>query len=427
MFDALLAKWMTAYNSIMKSPSTTNSTSTQPSQTHAVDIQSLSSTSTAPAATTAGWTVTSQSGGDESIDLAQKLEDMLNRTVTRPILSDVIYRPIIAAIVLASTFALWKKIRSPNGTSKISWRDALGLALIGSCVSMKWMLEAIALTAAYVAWSSLADRSWNSTGKLPDFEAFLASLRLAGTTTTTNATMNPSPSDDDSATAPPGEATPTSSTSPAPPTPESAILSQFEAQLGLPERKPSEECVVCWTSDEDPLRLPCLHLVCSDCLTRLRDSQRSTCPYCSTPLFKLKNNKNLLHQLAVATSAAHLAICLTEAALKIVVHRQYFGALFMLSFNLPSALLGLYAQYQVAVRWDRGVTASASESLLLQCGVSLFMAHASYGRVPDVDWANFFDGKWRRWRTDEWDVVRRVVCWAVPGLAGQVVRCPVAF
>ena len=241
MFDALLAQWMTAYNSFMKSPSTTNSTTTQPSQTHAVDVQSLSSSSTASAATTAGWTVTSQSGGDESIDLAQKLEDMLNRTVTRPILSDVLYRPIIAAIVLASTFALWKKIRSPNGTSKISWRDALGLALIGSCVSMKWMLEAIALTAAYVAWSALADRSWNSTGKLPDFEAFLASLRLAGHATTTNATMSSSPSDDDSATVPPGEATPTSLTSPASPTPESAILSQFEAQLGLPERRPSEE------------------------------------------------------------------------------------------------------------------------------------------------------------------------------------------
>lgn len=412
MFDTL-AQWMAAYNSIMN-PS--NSKDIQSSQTHVVDIQSLSSTSTASAATTSGWTVTPQWGGDGSNDFAKQLQDILNRTVTRPILSDVLYRPIIAAIVLASTLALWKKIRSPNGTSKLSWRDALGLALVGSCVSMKWMLEAVALTAAYVAWSCLADRSWNSTGKLPDFETFLAGLRLAGTTTTTDAAMNSSPSDDDGATAPP------TSSPPAAPTPESAILSQFEAQLGLPERKPAEECVVCWTSDENPLRLPCSHLVCSDCLTRLRDSQRSTCPYCSTPLFTLKNNKHLLHQLAVATSAAHLAICLTEAALK-VAHRQYFGALLMLSFNLPSALSALYAQYRIAAQWDQGVAASAADSLMLQCGVSLFMAHASYGRVPDVDWANFFDGKWERYRTDEWAFAREVMCWVAPGLAGRVVNC----
>jgi hypothetical protein len=427
MFDALLAQWMAAYNSIMTSSSSGNLTGIQASQTHVVDIQELSSTSTASAAATSGWTVTSQWGGDGSNDFAKKLQDILNRTVTRPILGDVLYHPIITAIVVASTFALWKKVRSRTGGSTISWRDALGLALIGGCVRSKWMLEAIALTAAYVAWSLLADRPRNPTGKMPDFQTFLASLRPASAPTTLVATTNSSPSTDDSPPTPLSEAIPTPSTSPAAPSPESAILSQFEAQLGLPERKPEEECVVCWASDEEPLRLPCAHLVCSDCLKRLQDSQRSTCPYCSTPIFApKKTNKHLLHQLAVAASAAHLATCLTEAALKIA-HRQYFGALLMLSFNLPSAVSALHAQHRIAVQWDQGVNSSAADSLMLQCGISLFMVHASYGRVPDVDWANFFDGKWERYRTDEWAVIRRVLCWAAPGLAGRVVNCPATF
>ena len=464
MLDALLAQWSAVYDSIMNfsnsnstssnssnNSNNSNSTSSRTLPTYSIDFGNSSSESAASAFNISGWTVTSMSGGNGTDAFAKHLQDILNRTVTRPILSDVIYHPIIAVIVLASTFALWRKIRSPTGTSALSWRDALGLALIGSCVAGKWMLEAIALTAAYVAWSSLIDRSWNKTGKLPDFDAFLASLHPAATpTATSNAATesalltddNPPTTASDSTTEssptissnPPSSSSETTTTTSPPtslsppaaaPSPESATLSRFEAQLGLPERKPEEECVVCWTSDESPLRLPCSHQVCSDCLTRLRDASRYTCPYCSTALFEPPNktNRNLLYQLAVASSGAHLAICLTEAALK-VAHRRYFGAAFMLLFNLPSAFFALRSQSTIRARGEEEFFAEVTEgSLGVQLGMSLYLAYSGYGRIPLVDWAAFRDGEWRRFHHDEWAVARGFMCWLAPGMAERVVNC----
>jgi len=429
MLDALLAQLNSIYKSIMKSPGSDNLTTLPASETQIV-YMSLPSTpaSTTAAATTTGWTVTPVSGGDGTDSVAKSLQDILNRMTTRPILSDVLYRPILAAITLAVTFAIQRKVRSPTGITAVSWKDALGLVLIGACVLKKWILEAIALTAAYVAWSSLADRPWNAAGKTPEFEEFLATLRPAATSTTGDATTEPSPPPDASTPDTTSEANKTTSTStslPTSPSPEAASLANFEAQLGLPERKPEEECVVCWTSDEDPLRLPCSHLVCEGCLTRLRDASRYTCPYCSTALFNLRNNnKVLLYQAAVASSAAHLAICLVEAALKIT-QRQYFGALLMLSFNLPSALSALYYQSRIRVQGEEGYFASATEgSLGVQAGMSLYLAHASWGRVEDVDLAIFMDGRWERIRTDEFFAVRKMMCWLAPGLAARVVSCP---
>jgi len=421
MLDGLLAQWSSIYNRIMNFSDSNNSISLLASQTQIADL-SLPSTSTT-AATTTGWTVT-KVWGDGDDDMAKSLQDILNRMTSRSILSDVLYRPILAAIIAAVTFAIQRKIRYPIDTAAVSWKDALGVALIGACVHQEWMLEAIVLTAAYVAWSFLADRPLNAGGKTPDFQTFLASLRPAtdnDPTTKTSTEESPSATTNEATTT-----TPTSTDVP-PPTdqsPESATLSQFEAQLGLPEREPEKDCIVCWTSDETPLRLPCSHLVCSSCLYRLRDSSRYTCPYCSTALFNLKSNKKaLLHQAAVAASAAHLAICLVEAALKIA-QRQYFGALSMLSLNLPSALSALYIQSRIRVRGEEEFFSAVTEgSLTFQLVMSLYLAHARYGGVPDVDTAIFLDGKWERYRTDEFFAVRGMMCWLAPGLAARFVTC----
>lgn len=446
MFDTLLARWSALCNSVMNassSNSSSNSTDPKTFPMYHIDFQerpstsNTSNTSNNSATNSSGWTVTT-TGNNTNDDFARYIQNILNSTVTRPILSDLLYQPIVAAIVLASTFALWRKLRSPSGISALSWRDALGLALIGSCVAAKWMLEAVALTAAYVAWSSLADRQWNATSKLPDFDAFLASLPrpAASPTTTSEATVKTPPLDDgiapavtsdpttadDSHSTTTSEATPNTSTStplppPAAPNPESAILSQFEAQLGIPERKPEEECVICWTSDDTPLRLPCSHLVCEGCLARLRDANRYTCPYCSTTLFKPQKNKNkhLLYQLAVASSGAHLAVVVIEAALK-MVHRRYTRAVVMLFFNLPSALFAVQSRSRMRLQGEEEYFAEMTEgSLGVQLGMSVYLAWSSYGRVPERDWAAFRDGEWKRFAYDDWGVMmfERVVGWVV--------------
>ncbi|KAM0691242.1 hypothetical protein Q7P36_010013 [Cladosporium allicinum] len=452
MLDGLLSRWFNGNSTNLTSPDTF--------PMYHIDFESSPSTSNntnyTAATNASGWTVTA-TGNNATDAFARYVQDILNRTVTRPVLSDVLYQPIVAAIVIALTFALSRKTLSSTGAASLSWRDALGLVLIGLCVVKTWILEAVALTAAYVAWSSLAGGQWNATSRLPDFDAFLASLRPATmpttssdaatesspaiddspTVTTSDATTESSPiisdsppattidaapkttlSRDDNSSSPPSEATPIPSTStPATPNPESATLHRFEAQLGLPERKPEEECVICWTSDENPLRLPCSHLVCEGCLARLRDASRYTCPYCSMALFKPQknNNKHLLYQAAVATSGAHLAICLTEAALKIV-HGRYSGAVFLLFYNMPSALFALQSQSKIRLQGEEVYFAEATEtSLGVQLGMSLYLAYSSYGRVPMVDWAAFRDGEWRRMAADDWGFMMfsKVVDWLV--------------
>ena len=454
MLNGLLSRWFNG--------NSTNSTNPDTFPMYHIDFESSPSSSNntnyTAATNASGWTVTA-TGNNATDAFAKYIQDILNRTVTRPILSDVLYQPIVAAIVIALTFALSRKTLSSTGASSLSWRDALGLVLIGSCVVKTWILEAVALTAAYVAWSSLAEGQWNATSRLPGFDAFLASLRPATVPTTSSdastetspatdekhpvatsdATTDSSPITNDSPPAttsdatpetslhvsadsnPPAslsEATPAPSASrPATPNPESATLHRFEAQLGLPERKPEEECVICWTSDENPLRLPCSHLVCEGCLARLRDASRYTCPYCSAALFKPQkyDNKHLLYQAAVACSGAHLAICLTEAALKIV-HGRYSGAVFLLLYNMPSAVFALQSQSRIRVQGEEVYFAEATEtSLWVQLVMSLYLAYSSYGRVPMVDWAAFRDGEWRRMAADDWGFMMfsKVVDWLV--------------
>lgn len=78
-------------------------------------------------------------------------------------------------------------------------------------------------------------------------------------------------------------------------------LPDFEAFLEL-RREPAPatattegerggECIVCWSDDVVPLALPEYeHLVCRDCLMRLKENTLDycLCPYCRRPLFSIQ-------------------------------------------------------------------------------------------------------------------------------------------
>jgi hypothetical protein len=146
MLDALFSQWFNG--------NSTNSTNPDTLPMYHIDFESSPSssnnTSYTAATNASGWTVTA-TGINATDAFARYIQDILNRTVTRPILSDVLYQPIVAAIVVALTFALSRKTLSSTSAASLSWRDALGLVLIGLCVVKTWILEAVALTAAYVA------------------------------------------------------------------------------------------------------------------------------------------------------------------------------------------------------------------------------------------------------------------------------------
>lgn len=280
------------------------------------------------------------------------------------------------------------------------------------------MVAAIGLTGAYVAWSELADGMGDSAAgsgnKLPSFEAFVASLRPA-------ARRESKASNNDSVTAEPR------AVSQASPNSEAATLARFETALGLPEKHPESECVVCWSSDQAPLQLPCSHLVCESCLHRLAEASRFLCPFCRRALYSLHNNKIHLSQAITASAGAQLALALVLATLKIA-GRRYWGAAGTLFFNTVHTGLLLHAQRQAArLRGTdlEGYFASVNVKFMaLSLALSLYNVKANVGSFDEVDWATFIDGVWqRKTNVDEWREVRQVVCWIVPGLAERVLRC----
>lgn len=270
---------------------------------------------------------------------------------------------------------------------------------------------AVGITAGYVAWAVLADRPWNGKGGLPGFEAFVEGLKPVEN----EEEASGSEEAETDATAP--AADPASST-------EAALLTRIEAKLGLPEKKPQEDCVVCWASDETPLKLPCSHLVCSDCLLRLKEANRYTCPFCRIPLYTLTTNKVALFQLVAASSGAQLALALILTALRIAKGR-YWGAAESLIFKGWPAAASLGGQWSIRTQGEEGYFASTSEgSLQVQLAFSGYLLYAIYGGMDEVGWATFVDGRWVRAKVDEGEFLRMALCWAVPGWAGKVMRCP---
>lgn len=344
------AKTMDASASASSSSSTINPTESQQ------DVPTLSFDLQAPTGSSAGWTVKNVWGadGENSNDFARQLQDILNRTETYSILNTLFYRHIVAVLVVVWSVALWRKARSVG--VRFGWRDALAVVVCLGSVLWRDMVLAIGVTAGYAAWAVLADRPWNGKGGLPGFEAFVASLKPAE-----GGNEDAQGSEEQASKTETHAATPSTQPEPAAAA-EAALLTRIEANLGLPEKKPLEDCVVCWsTSSEDPpLKLPCSHLVCSDCLTRLKEANRYTCPFCRTPLYTLATNKATLFQLVTFSSGAQLALALLLTTLRISRGR-YWGAAESLIFKGYPAAATLWSQWRIRRQGEEGYFASTSE------------------------------------------------------------------
>ncbi|KAM0710690.1 hypothetical protein Q7P35_001428 [Cladosporium inversicolor] len=396
---------------------TSTSTSTiNPTRTQTQPTPTLSFDLSAPTSSGSAWTVNHVWGGDGTDTFAKQLQDILNRTETFSILNDLFYRHIVAVLVVIWSVVLWRKAKSV-GMTRFGWQDALAvLVCVGSAV-WRNMPIAIGVTAGYAAWAVLADRPWNGKGGLPGFEVFVKGLKPAEDGNAQDAEEQSEKTETQTAT-PSAEPDPAAAA-------EATLLTRIEANLGLPEKKPHEDCVVCWSSSPEtpPLKLPCSHLVCSDCLLRLKDANRYTCPFCRTPLYTLTTNKATLFQLVAFSSGAQLALALTLAALRFSRGR-YWGAAGSLIFKGWPAAGTLWSQWGIRKQGEEGYFASTSEgNLQVQLALSGYLLYAVYGGMDQVGWATFVDGRLVRGRVDEGEFLRAVLCWAVPGLAGRVVRC----
>jgi hypothetical protein len=188
--------------------------------------------------------------------------------------------------------------------------DSAGLLLVVVLVFNNQMLPGICLSLAYVTWvASLSRLHWRhtvATRRLPDYKDFLASLR---------------PTDDTA-----------------------------RKQKPVREEQDDRNCMVCWSSDDVPLELPCKrnHLICSDCLARLHESHRHQCPICRFPLYTMLNIKTKLLELTIATLGAIFALTVIDIALAIYKGSYQDVAMVILFTALPTLVEVRYCEFSSA-------------------------------------------------------------------------------
>jgi hypothetical protein len=188
--------------------------------------------------------------------------------------------------------------------------DSAGMLLVFALVFNNQMLPGICLSLAYVTWAaSLSRLHWRhtvATGRLPDYKDFLASLR---------------PMDDTA-----------------------------RKQKPVGEEQDDRNCMVCWSSDDVPLELPCKrnHLICSDCLARLHESHRHQCPICRLPLYTMLNIKTKLLELIIATLGAIFALTAIDIALAIYKGSYQDVAMVILCTALPTLIEVRYFEFSSA-------------------------------------------------------------------------------
>lgn len=145
------------------------------------------------------------------------------------------------------------------------WPDALAMLLVFSLAFNKCVVAGICLSVGYTSWvAARSIVSWkNQHSSLPSYAAFRASLRPVK-------------------------------------------KSKKQGRAG----KEEEECIVCWSSDELPLRLPCRrsHMVCAECLGHLQERFQNQCPLCRRRLYAMESGDGEACAFVIACIAASCAI-----------------------------------------------------------------------------------------------------------------------
>jgi hypothetical protein len=184
---------------------------------------------------------------------------------TSHIIQDKLRLYIIAALSLLWLSAQLQRYiaRNLNAGCWYGW-DALALAAVACFIQQEQHAIACVFTSAYFVWTRLPGSPFNDL-HLPSFNTFLE------TTSEQHA-------------------------------------DGIAARGAANKLEDAPACLVCWSSDERPLSLPCSHFMCRECLSTMKDRRQTCCPFCRLPLFH--NNDELrcaVHKAVVAALAARLA------------------------------------------------------------------------------------------------------------------------
>ena len=289
------------------------------------------------------WAVTSVTGEPpNSLEFSQWLESLPSRIETVSLLNTMAFQHIMKVLVALWMVGLWCRLRkvssrgrayggsiimarerflldaglvfalcclANNGKLKScvaviiywaimcgGWSDALTMLVVFSLACNNCIVTGICLSVAYTSWAVVRlIAPWkNQHSGLPSYEVFRASLRPVK-------------------------------------------KSKKQGRAG----KEEEECIICWSSDELPLRLPCrrAHMICAECLDRLQDSDQNRCPLCRLQLYAMESAHGEMSEFLIACFAASCAIGTVFVALTCYKESCFWATLVVLltaSITLPT-------------------------------------------------------------------------------------------
>jgi hypothetical protein len=220
--------------------------------------------------------------------------------------------------------------------------DALGLLAALTCAHEGWTVTAITLTVAYAVWVKESLKYCH----LPDFATFSARLE------------------------------------PSPPAPK------------VSEEDEDPSCLVCWSSEDTLLQLPCHedHRVCRDCLPQLSKANQYICPLCRKALFLYRSSiyRSCLWYVASATNVLRITLVLIELALQL--HMGYYGTAASRVFF--AALSVALKKYDLRAFLGDGILANTRPVFLwLTLGGTVYSAWDAIAAVHTWDQITLWDGE----------------------------------
>ena len=262
-------------------------------------------------------TSTRTSAAGNTAEAIQRLREIV-AVETSHIIQDKLRLYIIAALSLLWLSAQLQRYiaRNPNAGCWYGW-DALALAAVAFFGQQNRYAAACVFSSAYFVWTRLPGSPFNDS-HLPSFGAFLETT--------------------------------------------SEQHADGVANLGTADtahKLDAPACLVCWSSDEKPVALPCNHFMCQECLATMKGRRQTCCPLCRRTLFH--NNDGVrcaVHKAVVATFAARLTASGIVLFLQLW-HGQYWEVAKSAVIYLPQfycfRVLHIVLQTQGVEWWQFGI------------------------------------------------------------------------
>ncbi|KAM0714780.1 hypothetical protein Q7P37_009244 [Cladosporium fusiforme] len=255
---------------------------------------------------------------------AEATGDTLRTGEVITIESSHIIKDELRLYIIATLSLLWLSAqlqryiaRDPNAGCWYGW-DALALVVVAFFSQQKHYAIACVFTSAYFVWTRLPGSPFNDM-HLPSFRVFL------GMTSEQHAEDIANP----------------------------------ENTNATDSLEDAPTCLVCWSSEDRPVALPCNHLICRECLTTMKGRRQTCCPFCRRPLFHDNDwVRCAIHKAVVATLSAKVTATGIYLFLRLW-HRHYWEVAQSAITYLPQfycfRILHIVLQTQGVEWWQFGM------------------------------------------------------------------------